>query len=97
LARAKRLPVQHEIALSTEANSLANGSTFFLPSPTLDLTKTVEVGDSDQTMFANLVLWVQNYNDYILSQWNENVHKKEQVDSSVLDDFIEIDTDEVVS
>ena len=48
-------------------------------------------------MFANLVLWIQNYNDYILSQWDENVHKNEKVDESVLDDFIEIDTDEVVS
>jgi len=97
LARAKRLPVQHEITLSTEANSLANGNTFFLPSPTLDLTNTIEVGDDDQAMFANLVLWIQNYNDYILSQWDENVHKNESVDEDVLDDFIEIDTDEVVS
>ena len=97
LARAKRLPVQHEIALSTEAKSLANGNTFYLPNPSLDLTKIIEVGDSDQTMFANLVLWVQNYNDYILSQWDENVHKREQVDSSLLEDFIDIDTDEVVS
>ena len=91
------MPVQHEITLSTEANSLANGNTFFLPSPTLDLTNTIEVGDDDQAMFANLVLWIQNYNDYILSQWDENVHKNEKVDESVLDDFIEIDTDEVVS
>ena len=30
LARAKRLPVQHEIALTTEANSLASGATFYL-------------------------------------------------------------------
>ncbi len=97
LARAKRLPVQHEIALSTEANSLANGSTFYLPSPTLDLSKTIEVGDDDQTMFANLVLWVKNYNDYILNQWDENAHSREEVDKAVLDDFIEIDSDEVVS
>ena len=97
LARAKRLPVQHEITLTTDANSLANGNTFYLPSPTLDLSKTIEVGDDDQTMFANLVLWVKNYNDYILNQWNENAHKNEEVDEDVLSDFIEIDNDEVVS
>ena len=48
-------------------------------------------------MFANLVLWVKNYNDYILNQWDENAHSKEEVDKAVLDDFIEIDSDEVVS
>ena len=77
LARAKRLPVQHEIALTTEANSLASGATFYLPSPTLDLSSTITVDDKDQTMFSNLVLWIKNYNEYILNQWDENAHKKE--------------------
>ena len=63
----------------------------------LGSSKTIEVGDEDQTMFANLVLWVKNYNDYILNQWDENAHSKEEVDKAVLDDFIEIDSDEVVS
>ena len=97
LARAKRLPVQHEISLSTEENSLANGNSFYLPTPTLDLSNTIEVGDDDQATFSNLVLWIQNYNDYILNQWNENAHKNEDVDESVLDEFIEIDSSEVVS
>ena len=91
------MPVQHEISLSTEENSLANGNSFYLPTPTLDLSNTIEVGDDDQATFSNLVLWIQNYNDYILNQWNENAHKNEDVDESVLDEFIEIDSSEVVS
>tara|TARA_E500000305_G_scaffold109493_1_gene114618 strand:+ start:694 stop:1602 length:909 start_codon:yes stop_codon:yes gene_type:complete len=99
-ARAKRLPVQHEITLSTEENKLASGAVFYLPSPTLDLSSTIEVGDDDQTMFSNLMLWIKNYNDYILNQWNENAHKKESHDTTLketLDEFIDIDTAEVVS
>ena len=97
LARAKRLPVQHEIALTTEANSLASGATFYLPSPTLDLSSTIDVNDNDQTMFSNLVLWVKNYNEYILNQWDENAHKKEEVDEKLVNDFIDINSDEVAS
>ena len=96
LARAKRLPVQHEIALSTEANKLASGAIFYLPSPTLDLSSTIEVGDDDQVMFSNLVLWIKNYNDYILNQWDENSHKNEKVDKETLEEFIEIDSSEVI-
>lgn len=97
LARAKRLPVQHEIALTTEANSLASGATFYLPSPTLDLSSTITVDDKDQTMFSNLVLWIKNYNEYILNQWDENAHKKEEVDEKLVNDFIDINSDEVAS
>ena len=97
LARAKRLPVQHEIALTTEANSLASGATFYLPSPTLDLSSTIEVGDDDQTMFSNLVLWIKNYNEYILNQWDENSHKKEKIDEDLVNEFIDINSEEIAS
>lgn len=97
LARAKRLPVQHEIALTTEANSLASGATFYLPNPTLDLSSTIEVGDNDQTMFSNLVLWIKNYNEYILNQWDENAHRNEKVDDALVNEFIDINSDEVAS
>ena len=97
LARAKRLPVQHEIALTNEANSLASGATFYLPSRTLDLSSTITVDDKDQTMFSNLVLWIKNYNEYILNQWDENAHKKEEVDEKLVNDFIDINSDEVAS
>ena len=98
LARQKRLPVQHEIALGTEENKLASGAVFYLPSPTLDLSSTIEVGDEDQTMFSNLCLWIKNYNDYILNQWDENVRKKESADlAETVNEFIDIDTEEVIS
>jgi len=97
LARSKRLPVQHSIALETEANSLANGATFFLPTATLDLTNSIEVSQEDQDTFSNFLLWIQNYNEYILNKWSENCHKQESIDAEMLDEFIDIDTEEVVS
>ena len=83
--------------MTTEANSLASGATFYLPSPTLDLSSTITVDDKDQTMFSNLVLWIKNYNEYILNQWDENAHKKEEVDEKLVNDFIDINSDEVAS
>ena len=92
------MPLQHEIALGTEENKLASGAVFYLPSPTLDLSSTIEVGDEDQTMFSNLCLWIKNYNDYILNQWDENVRKKESADlAETVNEFIDIDTEEVIS
>lgn len=49
-------------------------------------------------MFSNLCLWIKNYNDYILNQWDENVRKKESADlAETVNEFIDIDTEEVIS
>ena len=58
------------------------------------------MSDSDQTMFAYLRSWVENYNQYIVSEWNEQASQKSidedmsnAVDSIVNaeDNFIEVE------
>ena len=39
--------------------------------------------------------WIENYNTYIINAWNENVDKHETVDKQTVEDFIDIDTDEI--
>ena len=48
-------------------------------------------------MFSNLVLWIKNYNEYILNQWDENSHKKEKIDEDLVNEFIDINSEEIAS
>ena len=95
LAKSKRLPVQHVITLDTQSNKMNNGNIFYTPAPTLDMTKTLDILPEDQEMFGNLMSWVENYNTYILNSWSENIGKHETVDKEMVEDFIDIDTDEI--
>ena len=40
-------------------------------------------------MFGNFIQWVDNYNDYIISSWDEKSRKNEEVDNEVVDDIID--------
>jgi hypothetical protein len=92
----KRLPVNHLIHASSEERKLPNGNTYYVPSTKLDLSSKIETSDEDQELFGNLLAWVTNYNQYIMSQWNENVHNHENVDASMVESFIDITTEEKV-
>ena len=94
LNKMKRLPIQHYVKLATEERKLPNGNCFYLPSVTLDLTKTLEMDDDAQETFANFLAWVSNYNGYITNAWDENMHKHEDVDKETVDDFIDITAEE---
>ena len=100
LAKMKALPVQHTISLATEARKLPNGSQFYLPTSTLNLSEKISLSDTDQTMFADFLSWIENYNQYIVSEWNEQASQKsvdedmsKAVDSivSAEDNFIEVE------
>ena len=95
LAKSKRLPVQHVITLGTKSNKMNNGNVFYTPAPMLDMTKTLDISQPDQEMFGDLMSWIENYNTYIINAWNENVDKHETVDKQTVEDFIDIDTDEI--
>lgn len=96
LSKMRRLPVQHYVKAATEERSLPNGSVFYLPTLALDLSGQLDVSDSDQETFANFTAWVQNYNDYIKNAWNENAYKHDDVDTDTVEEFIDIDVEEVV-
>ena len=55
----------------------------------LNLTDTVKLTQEDQDMFANFIQWVDNYNDYIISSWDEKSRKNEEVDNDVVDEIID--------
>ena len=65
LSQMKRLPVQHNVTLGTEERKLPNGNCFYLPTASLDMSKTIDLSNTDQEMFANFLSWVENYNSYI--------------------------------
>ena len=98
LAQMKRLPVQHNIVLNTDERKLPNGNSFYLPLPSLDVSTQVALTESDQTMFADFVSWVQNYNEYIINEWNVKTGSNiSEEDMNTVDDFIDIDNSEEVA
>ena len=95
LAQMKRLPVQHNIMLTTEERKLPNGNSFYLPKASLDVTKTVQLTDNDQELFANFMAWIQNYNEYIINEWStKSGQNVSQSDKDIVDSFIDIDSSE---
>ena len=92
LAQMKKLPVQHTIALNTEERKLPNGNSFYLPTASLDLINAVKLDDKDQEMFANFLAWIENYNSYIINEWELNA--KEDISQEEMDtvsDFIDVE------
>jgi hypothetical protein len=96
LAKMKRLPVQHIVTANTEEKKLPNGSSFYLPITSLDVSKSIELTKEDQTTFGDFVAWVQNYNEYILNSWSENANRDMGSDDiDTVDSFVDVDMEEV--
>jgi hypothetical protein len=93
----KRVPPMHHITATTEKRDLPNGNSFFLPAVSLDLTNSLELKDKEQSLFADFMGWVQNYNEYIINAWSDKV---KPTDDSIdnIDEIVDIsfDEDEIV-
>ena len=85
LNKMKRLPVQHNIVSATEERKLPNGSSFYLPVTTLDVTKTLELTQEDQDRFGDFMAWVTNYNEYIINTYSEKATSKNDADLDEVD------------
>jgi len=96
LAKMQRLPVQHLITANTEERKIPTGAVFYLPVVSLDVSKTLELTDTEQNMFADFMQWVQNYNEYIIKAWSDkaNAHDDED-DEAIVDGVIDFDEEEV--
>jgi len=95
LAKQRRLPVQHSIDCDTEERSMATGVKFYVPTASVDLTKTIDLSEDDQKKFSDFIEWINNYNDYIVSAWNEKrTEKLSAEDAELVNDFVEIEADE---
>ena len=95
LAKMKRLPVQHTITANTEERKLPNGSSFYLPVVSLDITNSLSLTDTEQELFADFMGWVDNYNTYIANTWSEKANAKmEDEDVDIVDNLVDIEIDE---
>jgi len=95
LAKMKRLPVQHIITANTEERKIPTGAVFYLPVVSLDISSTLELTETEQTMFADFMQWVQNYNEYIINAWADKANSHDDDDDEAIVDGI-IDFDEEV-
>tara|TARA_R110000796_G_scaffold176686_1_gene293583 strand:- start:189 stop:1058 length:870 start_codon:yes stop_codon:yes gene_type:complete len=93
LAKMKRLPVQHTVDLTTEERKLPNGNSFYLPLTGMDITKTVELEQKDQDLFADFMSWVQNYNEYIINAYAEKAGDSDgdELDELDINDIIDVE------
>ena len=98
LAKMQRLPVQHMITANTQERKLPNGNAFFLPVVSLDVSKTIELTDGDQAMFADFMGWIDNYNNYIANAWAEKANSSmDEEDQDVVEGLVDIEIDEEVA
>ena len=99
MGRQRKLPIQHKIALDTSEQALQTGGAFFLPVPSLDLTKQIEISDQDQQTFSGFLEWSKSYNEYVMSAWEEKSGQRSSADEEMLmatvadDVIIEVDDD----
>jgi hypothetical protein len=96
LTKMRRLPPQHNMALTTREVPLPNGSSFFVPEAELDLGTTLEMDNHAQEVFASFIAWIENYNTYILNAWNDNMRKDEDVDVDTVESFVDINEEDFV-
>lgn len=93
MAKQNRLLPQHWINLSTEEKSLPNGESYFLPLALLDLSSSIPLVEADQKTFADFNTWIDNYNDYIIKQFNEARANGTggEVDADIVDEFVDVE------
>jgi len=98
LAKHQRLPVQHTITANTNERKMPNGNSFFIPVVSLDTSKTIQLTQEDQNMFADFMTWIDNYNNYVVNTWAEKANSKlEDGDSELVDDLVDIEIEEEVA
>ena len=92
LAKLKKLPIQHTFNLTTEEKALPNGNPYALPIANLDTSKSVAIEEKDQDLFADFMAWVQNYNEYIVGEWQKKATDKMTDDElEVVETFVDIE------
>jgi len=86
------------ITANTEERKIPTGAVFYLPVVSLDVTKTLELTDHEQTMFADFIQWVQNYNEYIINAYAEKAtHRDDEEDEAIVDGIVDIEIEEEVA
>lgn len=72
LNKMKRLPMLHNINLSTLKRTLPTGNSWLVPVPELEMKSDIEISDDDQQLFTSFMENIESHNEYVLSEWNKN-------------------------
>ena len=90
---AGRLFPQHMVEVSTEGSPMTNGNMLYMPVPTVDLTKELEIKqDQDSETLSTFQTWVTNYNNFIVESYKRKADAVFSSDEQeVLDAFITVD------
>ena len=78
----KRLPVQHRIVATTVERKLPNGNSYYVPAVELNMSNTLNIEESDQSTFTSFLDWITNYNEYIISAWNDSNRQSNELNSA---------------
>jgi len=91
IASMKHIMPNHKMTVKTEERKLPNGSSFYLPVPSL--TKdTLDINESDQEKFGTFMQWIENYNVYIFNSWKEKAKDApmNNQDTTLVEDFVNV-------
>jgi len=95
LGQMHRLPPQHNMTVETEGRELPTGSTFYVPVVDIDMKNNLEVTPEDQGVFKEFMTYVENFNTWVLSEWDKAAHgEPEEDDESVVEEFITVTVDD---
>lgn len=72
LNKMKRLPMLHNINISTLKRTLPTGNSWLVPVPELEMKSDIEISDDDQQLFTSFMENIESHNEYVLSEWNKN-------------------------
>lgn len=94
LGQMRRLPPQHHMIVETEGRELPTGSTFYVPVVNLDTQNNLEVTPEDQGVFKEFMEYIENFNTWVLSEWDKAAHGEPEEDDGVVEEFITVDVDD---
>jgi hypothetical protein len=95
MAKQNRILPQHRIILGAEEQSLPTGATYFLPTAVLDLSSTLELTDADSALFGDFNAWVDNYNEYIVKEFNKLSQPAEATgdELEIAEEFVDVEVE----
>ena len=95
MAKQNRILPQHYVVLGSEEQSLPTGASFYLPSAVLDLSSTIDLTDKDQVLFADFNAWIDNYNEYIVKEFNKLSKPEEvtQAEADIAAEFVDVEVE----
>ena len=82
--------------IGTEEKPLPNGSSFYIPEVSVDMDNSIALTSDDQSTFADFMEWVDSYNEYIATAWNDKSKRKMSADDAdLVNEFVDLEDEAV--